>query len=184
MAACRFGGFGTARLRRLARLGTVPLLGACLVSGCGTKEQCGLDHPPSGSGCWSNKCALSCGSTEEAVACCVRRGGRGVVQGSVALLGDSGWWDEGTPAAVLSPEAAMCIAQVHGLPSDVLCGTSLVIDVTSDAPMWAVWGRHNLKDCGEGSDFADVRSTIYYIDAMSGALVSPPVSATDTVLCE
>ena len=111
-------------------------------SGDALAERCSPDRPalmdaPWEPYCQPEPCADECGSVDGAVQCCVDRYGRGVADPTwdgISYLDDpkDGCGPEVyAPVEFLSPRAAVCVAQVHGMSSGIWsCDVELSCSVT------------------------------------------------------
>jgi hypothetical protein len=118
-------------------------------------------------GCLIDVCASTCTSVESGIACCVESYGHGGFDDSnlERLLG--GCSGDGCDQDLyLSPQAALCAAQVHGLESGIgWCG--LTFEFLGDEATWIGVNTY-VNECADGGDSGDVGYNFLQIDARTG----------------
>ena len=149
----------------------LPWLFAC----AGSKEDsaktiaCG----PSGTSqeeCVIDSCAIDCLSIEASIDCCIETHGFGLEGDNLQRLLDDCTGDDCDPHLYISAEAALCVAQVHGLESGVgWCGGWF----QSGSPAnWMVSNR-TYDGCAVGDpEMASITGDGIQIDARTGTKIA------------
>lgn len=145
------------------------LLLSCAAEPCGTSA-------PSGSECPVDECAATCASVKAGIECCVASHGRGLEGEALDTLnsvcGDAISCDG---SGLLGSEAAVCAAQVQGLP----IGDSYCVAIFSPAP--GVWSVYALSDLTCGEETWGSTAKIYDLDASTGLYRSESSSSIDGI---
>jgi hypothetical protein len=119
-------------------------------------------------GCPIDTCALECSSVATGMSRCLdtyRRGNFDAYNLDRLTSGCSG--TDCDPDQYLSPEASLCIAQVHGLESGIrVCGSTF--EFTGSDARWTNWNTV-VYGCTDGREVADVGYGVIQIDARTGA---------------
>lgn len=140
-------------------------------------EPCGIEDGPADASCTPHPCAIDCTSREEAVACCIRTEGFGVVEPWLDhQLDGCSSGVECDPNHYLSAGAALCIAQVYGLKPDVggCVEHFMVGDVLID------WRVTSFGKCNA----TEIKGTLEEIDAVDGAEVAQGYEYVSVTKCK
>lgn len=138
-----------------------------LLSAC---EVCGPEILEESAFCPLSTCAETCTDVEEAIACCVAEGGRGLDKWDAASLVETCTGDECDPAAYLSADAARCVAQVHGLSSGVATCAADFMYIPGNAQYYV--NNVDRLDCGTAERPASGSGSSRSIHAITGELLS------------
>lgn len=146
------------------------LLSSCAASQTDTGDdldQCGPTSLAE-EGCPIDPCAAECSSVASGISCCVEAYGRGNFDDfNLERLMDACSGSDCDPDLYLSPDAALCVAQVYGLESGIgWCGSSF--DIVRDDAVWDALSTY-LDECADGDDdLGDVGHDLIRIDARTG----------------
>ncbi len=149
----------------------VLLLWSCTASQPAADEnadarKCG---PPSlaEEGCPIDACASGCSSVESGIACCAEAHGYGNFDDyNLERLTGACAGADCNEDLYLSPPAALCAAQVHGLESGIgWCGSTF--EFVGHAATW-MGINTGLNECVDGREFGDVGYDMIHIDARTG----------------
>jgi hypothetical protein len=145
-----------------------------LLSCTGPPSDTGVGPPECGpqsvleEGCPIDSCAAGCSSVEAGISCCIDTHGRGNFDANnLERLTNGCSGSNCEPEEYVSPRAALCISQVHGLESGVRwCGSTF--EFSGDERTWT--NRNTVSyECGDGREYGDTLYDVIQIDARTGA---------------
>ncbi len=142
---------------------TIAVSGLCLVGAC--DRPCGPEGA-STEACPIHECAQECRSVEQGIQCCIDQLGRGLPPHFQKRADESGASAD-ERAGWLSPRAALCVAQVHGLPSSDLACYPLLRPETHGQ----VWEAASVTQACDGENTEYWANTID-LDVVSGEFLS------------
>jgi hypothetical protein len=149
--------------------GTLILLAWSHLFACGGST-CGPAHTATAEGCPIDPCVAECTSKAAAIACCVDAHGRGLEGQSLDRLAYDCVGEACDPDRYLSEDAAICVAEAHGMESGIgACGSMFM------SRTWTV-----INQTWDGCpDSPQARGQAVHIDGVTGELIDTGVVVAD-----
>lgn len=135
-----------------------------LISSFACRPACGPTKVVDDAACPVSACATECNDLESGSACCIETFGRGLGD-QIETLTVECEGESCDPALYISEEAAVCIAQVHGMSQGINdCAAAFQYDRT-EVSRWLAANELE-RECSGGMGWSS--GDIFLIDARSG----------------